>query len=214
VRLKPLEREPLTFLALVAAWLGIWGAWVPNASASLSQNLFYLAEWSTFLPVVRSGQLRLAPDVLRLSACLGTFALLFAARPIQPAWVRWVTRAVTAVPILFVLLPPYPDVLQLWGSPSYGARFGVASVLGLGMVISVQSERLSAAIRRWLIVGTGLLGAAAALTGLLWLIPPFAADYGSPLNAGWGELTFFAGLALAILAQSLPERIFYSPSSK
>jgi hypothetical protein len=206
--LKRLDRDAIALVALIGVALGIWGAWIPNIAASLSQNVFYLAEWSTFLPGVRSGQIRLAPDTLRLSAALGVIALLFAAQNLRAAWARWLLRAAAAVPVLFVLLPPYPDVFQMWGSPSYGARFGVSSLLVAGLVASALAGRIPASTNRLMIVVSCILAAAAAIVGLSSLIPPFQADYAAPLGAGWGGVLFFAGLILAAASQALPESVF------
>lgn len=206
--IRRLDREQITLVALSAAWIGLWGTWIPNISASLSQNLFYLAEWSTFLPGVRSGEIRLAPEVLRLAASLGTCALLFAAQNIQPRGLRWAFRAAAALPVIFVLLPPYPDFLQMWWSPSYGARFGAASVLCAGLVISAFGGRIFGGARRIVVAMTGALGIVAAAVALAYLLPPFQTDYAAPLSAGWGCAFFFAGLALGAGAQIAPEGYF------
>jgi hypothetical protein len=206
VNLKRLDRQQIALLSLIAAWLGIWGAWVPNVAASLSQNVFYLAEWSTFLPSVRSGEIRLVPDALRTSAALGVIALLVCAQAIETAWLRWLARLAAAAPIFFVLLPPYPDVFQLWWSPSYGMRFGAASLLGAGFAASAFTGRLPPLSQRLAIMAACLLAAAAAIAGLMFLIPPFQADYAAPFGIGWGSVLFFAGLALAALAQAQPEQ--------
>jgi hypothetical protein len=204
---KRLGRQQIALLSLIAAWLGIWGAWIPNVAASLSQNAFYLAEWSTFLPGVRSGEIRLAPDALRASAALCVIALLVCAQAIETAWLRWLVRLAATAPIFFVLLPPYPDVFQLWWSPSYGTRFGVASLLGIGFAASAFAGRLSAASQRLAIVAACSLAAAAAIAGLTFLITPFQADYATAFGMGWGSVAFFTGLALAVLAQVLPVQL-------
>jgi hypothetical protein len=206
VNLKRFDRQQIALLALIVAWLGIWGAWVPNVAASLSQNIFYLAEWSTFLPSVRSGEIRLAPDALRASAALCVIALLVCAQAIETVQLRWLVRLAAAAPIFFVLLPPYPDVFQLWWSPSYGARFGAASLLGIGFAVSIFIGCLSAASQRLVIVAACLLAAVTAIVGLIFLIPPFQADYATDFGTGWGSIAFFAGLALTMLAQVLPDR--------
>jgi hypothetical protein len=201
------QRKPITLIGLIAAWLGLWGAWVPSSTASLSQNLFYLAEWSTFLPGVRSGEIRLAPEALRLAAALAAAALVFSAEGIRQTWTRWLVRIGLAVPVIIVLMPPYPDFFQLWWSPSYGARFGTASVLALALVASLFAGRLSAPARRIGVAGLCVLALASAVTGLVNLLPPFQADYAAPLGAGWGLAAFFAGLVVAALAQAAPGRV-------
>ena len=198
------QRAPITLIGLIAAWLGLWGAWVPSSTASLSQNLFYLAEWSTFLPGVRSGEIRLAPEVLRLAAALAVAALILAAEDIHRGWVRWLVRIGLAVPVIIVLMPPYPDFLHLWWSPSYGARFGADSVLALALVASLFVGRLAALGRRIGVAALCGLALAAAILGLIYLLPPFQADYATPLGAGWGLAAFFAGLIVAALAQAAP----------
>jgi hypothetical protein len=198
--LRTIDRRQIVLVGLLAAWLGVWGAWIPSVSASLSQNVFMLAEWSTFLPGVRSGEIRLAPDALRLGAALGVCALVFATEFIPSKWIRWVVRIGTAVPVFIVLLPPYPDLLQMWGSPSYGARFGTASVVIAGLAASVFISKLPPVALRWVIVATGILAIAFAIFGLAALIPPFQAAYSSTVGAGWGLSAFFAGILISIVA--------------
>jgi hypothetical protein len=214
MRLHQPDHEQVALIALLCAWAGMWGAWVPSVAASLSQNIFYLAEWSTFLPGVRSGALRLAPDSLRLAAAAGVIALLFCLQAVRAAPVRWIVRLVAAAPVLFVLLPPYPDVFQLWWSPSYGARFGMVTLLGLGLLASVWSGRVSVGTNRLLVIAACILASAAGLAGLFALMPAFEADYASPLGLGWGSLLFFLGLLLATVAYILPERVFNIPGRK
>lgn len=202
------QRDPITLIGLAAAWLGLWGAWVPHDTASLSQNLFYLAEWSTFLPGVRSGEIRLAPEALRLAAALGIAALMIAAQSIERGWARWLLRLALGLPVIIVLMPPYPDFLQMWWSPSYGARFGADSVLIIVLAASIFAGRVPTGARRILVAVLCALGLASAVVGLVYLLPPFQADYSEPLSAGWGLAAFFAGMVVAALAQAAPERAF------
>lgn len=202
------QRDPLTLIGLIIAWLGLWGAWVPSGVASLSQNLFYLTEWSTFLPGVRSGEIRLAPEVLRLGGALGASALVVAAQSIRPAWARWLLRLALGLPVIIVLMPPYPDFFQMWWSPSYGARFGTASVLFLVLVASIFAGHLSALARRIGVAVLCGLALVSAVTGLVILLPLFQADYAAPLGAGWGLAAFLAGLVVAAVAQIAPEQVF------
>ena len=60
---------------LLLAWLGLWGAWVTHRVVSLRQNALDFAEWATYLPVVRSGEITLMPDILRLGVALAVIRL-------------------------------------------------------------------------------------------------------------------------------------------
>jgi hypothetical protein len=195
--IKRLDREQIALAALDLAWLGLWGAWIPHVTASLTQNVFYLAEWSTFLIDVRTGGLRLAPDALRLSAALAGCALMAGLERVGPPWLRWTARVGLGAPILVVLLPPYPDVFQAWFSPAYGIRFGTASVIGAGIIASARVGRLSTQARGWLVIGLGLAGIGAALAGMIALCPPFQVHYATPLWPGWGSDLFMGGLLAA-----------------
>jgi hypothetical protein len=145
----------LTVLALLAAWAGAWAAWIPHRSLGLTQNAIDLAEWSTFLPEVRFGGLRLMPEMLRLAVTLCSVALAVAAGALENRWLRWAARLLAFLPGI-VLLPPYPHLLQLWWSESYGLRFVAALVGLLSPLVGVLADRLPAWARRALLIGVSL----------------------------------------------------------
>src|SRR5262245_51703749 len=106
-----LNRERLTLIAALGAWVGIWGGWIMHSAVGLTQNAFYLSEWSTYLLDVRYGDMHLAPELIRLAAALGTLAGCAALGWLHDWRLRWAARLL-AVPIGLNLLPPYPDILN------------------------------------------------------------------------------------------------------
>jgi len=182
---------------LLIAAIGVWGGWIFHQSVALTQNAFYLAEWSTYLLDVRYGGLRPAPEILRLGIALSALAGAIGLAAI-PNWrIRWSIRLIF-IPIGLNLLPPYPDVFSLWWSPSYGGRFIVACIFWLGLAACLWLDRRSAGARRW-----GMIACAAgAMISVVWaysqLIQPFQAHYAATLIPGWGLAAFLAGNALAI----------------
>jgi hypothetical protein len=185
--------------ALLTAWIGLWGAWLPHRVASLRVNAIDLAEWATFLPDVRTGTLRLAPDTLRLALGLAVIGLTVSASSVTSRrWIRWATLGLGLIPGL-LMLPPYPSVLQLWWSDSYGLRFTVASVTILGVPASLLADRLPTGVRQSIL---GVLAAAAVILGFwafMTLRQPFVILYHSPLPPGWGAVLFAAGVSAAAL---------------
>jgi len=196
--LKPLrwQLEHIGLAALALAIIGVWGAWIFNAPVALTQNAFYLAEWSTFLLDVRYGGLRAAPEILRAGIALAALGGAVALAIIPNFWRRWAAR-LALIPIGLNLLPPYPDVFSLWWSPSYGGRFMAASILWLGLAACLWLDRRSVKLRRWVIVGCVLASMGSAGWGYGQLIRPFEAHYALTLRPGWGLIVFFAGLLIS-----------------
>ncbi len=197
------SRADLAALAgLGVAWLGIWGAWIPHKTASLTQNAIDLAEWSGILNDVRFGRLGVTPDLLRLAVALAGVALAVGAGMLRSRWLRWGVRLAALMPGL-VLLPPYPFVLQLWNSDVYGRRFVVACVLWVGVAASLLADRLPGQARRVLLAGLSVSAAALGAWTFLALRPPFEAHYASPVLPGWGVLAFVGGLVVMSVIQGI-----------
>jgi hypothetical protein len=190
----------LTIFAILVAWVGVWAAWVPHRSLGLAQNAVDLAEWSTFLPEVRFGGLRPVPEMLRLAVTLASVALAVAAGALESRPLRWALRLVAILPGV-VLLPPYPYMLQLWWSESYGLRFIAAAVGLLSPLIGGLSDLLPDRARRALLIGLCLAALALGLRAFLVLRGQFAAYYPEPIGVGRGALMFLAGLLIAALLQ-------------
>jgi hypothetical protein len=196
-------------VALVLAWLGIWGAWIPHKTVALTQNAVDLAEWATFLTDVRYGSLRLMPELLRLSVSLSVVALAVAAGSLAVWWQRWLLRLAALIPGL-MLLPPYPFILHPMGS-GYEIRLLIALVMWLGVALTLLTDRLGGRLQRILAMG---MAGAAVITGLRAygaLHSPFVAHYNQPLLPGWGLIVFAAGLTGAVLLE-VWAAITYPPS--
>jgi hypothetical protein len=188
-------------LAITMGWLGLWAPWIPDANASMRQNVFDLAAWSAFLLDVRAGPLAATPDILRLGIALASLALALGASDLENRWLRWGVRLGVALPGL-MLLPPYPFVLLLWHAEGYELRFLITIGLWVGIASCFLFDRLPRGIR----YGLTALIAGAALTisigAFLKLRPPFEAHYTHPLVPGWGLLIYAAGLLFAVIFQA------------
>lgn len=192
--------EALGLAGLALAWAGMWGAWIPHRTASLTQNAADLAGWADVLLDVRSGPLASVPDLLRLSLVLAALALAVQAGGVENLWLRWTIRLVAVLPAL-VLLPPYPFVLDLWRSETYGARFLIAAALPVGVTATILTDRLTPQVRRWMALGLAVTAVAAGLLAYQALQRPFEAHYASRLPPGWGVIAFAGGLAIGAAAQ-------------
>ncbi len=190
--------ELIGMLALLLAWVGIWGAWIPHPAVSLTQNAFDFAEWSTYLNDVRYGDMTAMPDVLRLAVGLCVIAMAVGVAAFEDVWLRWGLRVVGLLPAL-VLLPPYPDLMKLWFSESYGRRFGVVSIIVVGVALTALTDRLSWSVRRLVMIGLSGLAIVSGLWAFLTLVQPFQHHYAHPIYPGWGAVVFFAGLVSAIV---------------
>lgn len=188
------------------AWCGIWGPWVPGQNVSLIQNALDLAEWSTFLPEVRTGTFRLMPEVLRLGIALGITGIMFSLVVIRyPLW-RWIARTAALLPAI-AMLPPYPWLLNLWFDQSYGWRFGASSFAligwGLCFITDKLPRRVTLIISSICCVGALALSAAASII----LFGPFRAHYGQPLYPGLGAWLFWIGMVTVMILQWIAEAV-------
>lgn len=208
---KGLQWRKVGVLVLLLVWIGMWGAWIPAQTAALTQNALYLAEWSTILPESRFGGLAYLAEVLRLSVALAVVALAVGVGALESLSARWLMRVVACLPGL-VILPPYPELLNLWWSDSYGSRFVVAVVLFAGVLLSVVTDVLPGKLQRWLMSGLSLAAAALAIWAFFSLRVPFEARYTGTLMPGWGFILFVGGLAVTGVTQ-IVDLIYSSPQS-
>jgi hypothetical protein len=194
--MPPLNRETLIryapVLAFTAAWIGTWGAWIQHSASSLSQNAYYLAEWATFLPQVRFEGLRILPELIRFALALSASALLITLTDLKPVSLRTGIRLVAILPGI-VLLPPYPDVMSLWGSESYGLRFASASIVLLALPLSMVTDQLTVQTRLILVSCLSIGSTGMGIWGLTTLLPIFEILYSKPVQIGWGLWLFFTG---------------------
>jgi hypothetical protein len=192
--------ERIKVAALFAAWIGIWGTWIPAEAASLRQNAVDLAEWATFLPEVQSGALNTIPDILRLSIALITIIAAWKSRDIGNIWVCWAVRFACILPGL-LLLPPYPFVLQLWNSESYGLRFVISGIALVGVGLSVFANTVPERMLRIARMILPLAAIGMALYAYAALCGPFAIRFGLRINPGWGITIFVIGAILSVLLE-------------
>ncbi|HEC21418.1 MAG TPA: hypothetical protein ENI95_00715 [Chloroflexi bacterium] len=202
MRVQLSRGDLLTIVALLVSWAGIWAAWIPHPTVALTQNAIDLAEWSTFLPEVRSGALAPVPEILRLAVALAAVALAFGAGFMKNRWGRIIAGMLALLPGL-VLLPPYPHVLQLWWSEGYGTRFIVAAVSLIGALAGmVLSGVLPDRVKRGLLIGLSVLAVGLGLWAYLVLRSRFEGYYGAPIGIGRGLVMFSIGLALVAVTQA------------
>lgn len=197
---KSLRWERIDVMVLVLVWISVWGAWIPARTVSLTQNALYLAEWSTHLPESRFGGLDYLAEVLRLSVALAVVALAIGVGVLERPLARWSIRVVACLPGL-VILPPYPEVLDLWRSASYGNRFIVAVVLFAGVLLSGLTDLLPSKLQRWLVGVLSLAAAGLAIWAFFSLRVPFEARYMGVLMPGWGFGVFVGGLMVTGVIQ-------------
>jgi hypothetical protein len=184
-------------VALLLVWVGIWGAWIGHKTVALTQNAIDLAEWSDYLTDVRFGELAGTPDRLRLSVGLAMIALAGGAGAISNRWLRWAACLLATLPVI-TLFPPYPFLLDLWWSDSYGVRFTIALFALIGIAVSAIFDRLTGPVRQISVAVLGMLSAVLGMWAFFVLRPPFEAHYASPIDPGWGALLFWGGLAVAV----------------
>jgi hypothetical protein len=202
VNLSPTRADRISLLALGLVWLGVWGPWIAHHVSSLTLNAIDLAEWSTVLVDVRAGPLHADPDRLRLGIALAAVALAVAAVVIRELWWRWAVRFVALLPGL-VLLPPYPQVLQLWRSDVYGTRFLVAALIWVGAAGSLLTDLLPEKGRQGLLILLSGLAVGSGGSAFLRLRKPFEAHYAAPIPPGWGVAAFTVGLLVVVVLQTV-----------
>lgn len=200
MRLRLSRRDLVSVGTLALAWIGLWGGWISHHTASLTQNALYLAEWSTFLPEVRFGTLAQEPEWLRLAVSLTSVALAVGASALEQKWLRVVIRIFCLLPPV-VMLPPYPELLKLWNSESYGLRFIVAAVGLAGSIAGFLTDLLPGQLRRVLVIVLSASAAGLGIWSYLVMRRPFEVCYASPIVPGRGLLLFVIGLALTIVLQ-------------
>jgi hypothetical protein len=165
---------------------------VSHETSALTQNFFYFSEWSTFLLDVRFGEMFLAPDLMRTGGALVIVGLIVSLEALDNLFLRWSLRIVAALPVL-MLLPPYPQVLQLWWAEGYELRFLAASLIPAGLLAVVFLDRPGAWRRAALISGFSLAGMVIGVASFWRLKEPFEAHYTHGLSPGWGLALFLAG---------------------
>lgn len=197
---KSLRLESVGVVVLLLVWIGVWGTWIPGRTASLTQNALYLAEWSTILPESRLGGLAYLAEMLRLSVALAVVALAIGVGVLRRPLARWSIRLVACLPGL-VILPPYPEILNLWQSASYGNRFIVAAVLFAGVLLSIITDFFPRNLRRWLVSILCLVAAGLGIWAFSSLRVLFETRYTGTLMPGWGFGLFVGGLVVTGVTQ-------------
>jgi hypothetical protein len=200
VNTRSFRWETVGVWLLVLAWVGIWGAWIPAKTASLTQNALYLAEWSTILPESRFGGLAYLAEVLRASVAVAVVALAVGVGAFKRPLLRWSIRLAACLPGL-VILPPYPEILNLWRSVSYGSRFLIAAALFTGILLNILTDIFPRQLRRWLVSVLCLVSAGLGIWAFFSLQILFEVRYTQALPPGWGFGLFVGGLVVTGVTQ-------------
>jgi hypothetical protein len=184
---------------LLAAWVGVWGAWLAHPSAGLTQSALDVAHVARQrLPDVLYGRGGAWPDLLLASVALANVALSIAAEGLERPAIRWALRGL-ALLLILRLLPPYPFILDLWRSPDYGTRFAIAALAVVGWLVSLTTARWPDRVRSLALLGLTLAGLATGLWSALALERSFADATRLPFAPGWGLILYAAGLLVAAL---------------
>jgi hypothetical protein len=181
------------------------GAWIFDPAISLRLNAFYLSEWATFLNDVRYGNLKMIPEFMRLSAALATAALAISARW-SPSIIWRLAIRTLAIPVILLLLPPYPDFFQLWMSPSYGGRFLTMMVAAVGLAASFLTDKAAEKPIQLAVIGLCLLATGCAIFSYSALLQPFQAHFARTIWPGWAFVTFCVALLGAGVLQGFQGR--------
>jgi hypothetical protein len=186
-----------TGLALV----GVWGAWVPHRAAALVLSGWDLAEFVKFVPGTSATRELFYLPVWCAALALGVVAsgewrvARGEGRGARGGWRVGLTAV--ALGLMVAVLPPYPDLLQGYGSAEFRWRF----ILGVGggvvvLLLSLSSRRWPGRLTGALLVALALAGALPALWQFLKVRGAIQAIYGASLGWGWGLGAFVIGWGL------------------
>lgn len=198
VNLRTLSAKSLIVIGLMFAWLGAWGTWLAHPAAGLTQTALSLAQVASRLPQVLYGSLGSIPEVLYSSLGLTLLALSVAAVQLKARALRYLLRGL-ALLLAIRLLPPYPDILQLWQSAAYGGQFVVAVLILIGWVLSLSSGRWPRSIVGSAPAVLALLALVAGLVSFVALMRAFSATTELAYAPGWGVGLYVMGLLLAAI---------------
>jgi len=187
------------WLGLALCWAGYWAPWIAHRAAALNFNGYELAEWTTRLPGVRDGSLRLGRlDFMLPLACLSLATALAAGVTPMRGWLRWAARLLALLGG-FLILPEYPFILTAHIDPELRPTLVLGVVILGGVVIgSWVIRRLE--IRDWLVGVTISLLALAALgftiRSLVVMLPVLGELFNAPARLNWGPWALGVGAAL------------------
>ncbi|MBN1580512.1 MAG: hypothetical protein JXA89_07395 [Anaerolineae bacterium] len=203
-RYSPFMIRYLLVAVLFVAAVSYWAPWVDHDTAALKLSGQDLGEFVKFIPVVRSGEVRVARQLFYLPpfVCALCLVLISVNRSLRyPRWLRVVLLAL-ALLLLPGLLPP------VWGHPKdlFVAEFrlqAVALILGLLFILAHGLFRnLSVRHLAIALIGLALVGllpaqwAFWAFKGHIWTV------YGTPtIRLGWGvwlDIGAWVGLGIVV----------------
>lgn len=184
---------------VILAMIGVWGAWVWHRVAALVVSGWDLAEFVKFVPGASAVR-----ELFYVPVWCGAIILAFlahhpVAKPDESTRQQFVNMAacsvlfMAAVALMIAILPPYPQLIEDYGSAESRWRFvlGVSGLLLVG--VSWLAQRWLRRMAGPMLVALALIGALPALWQFLKVREPIEAVYGSPIGWGWGVSVFLSG---------------------
>ncbi len=179
-------------VALILAFVGFFGPWIPHKTVALTVTGFELAEFAKFFPEVQTGTVPLArhlfvTPLVAVALLLGIWANARSERlAVRIIWTG------LAFLLALVALPPYESLRAL----DYASQLRLALGGALLVLLTPLTRRLGPRARHILVALIALGGALGALSQFLRLRPLVEALYNQPLGVGWGLVTCMIGFGL------------------
>jgi len=187
--------------------VGYWAPWVGHPAAGLVQNAFDLSEFVKFLPQVRNGDepllrwlffLPLPTVAVSLSLWVimeGRFYLCSrVTRSLRPGLV------VLSLPLLAVLIPPYPYTPARLLGDEFRARtiLTVVSWAAFALTLVWLGRWLARRPALILLAVLTLVGTISPMVQFLSLRDELSSVYGRPIIIGWGMWLMLAGMLVVL----------------
>lgn len=179
----------LGMLILLAAYLA---PWLTTLSAGTSFSAFDLAEWASLHPAAWAiGEAPLTSFLLR-SLLAGVALVLILAE--GASIIRWPAAGLLAI----ACLPPISNIAQ-WSNPNYAQQVGLAVAIAVMMALGFFMPQWVKAARLWLVRGTALYLAAAALLASIQAAN-LMGGFGIAAQIGIGPYLAFVGSGILVVA--------------
>ena len=189
-------------------WAGYWAPWIAHRAAALQWSGYELAEWSSRLPGVRDGSLRLSRlDFLAPLSAIALITALAARDGRQPSWLSWAARALALLGAI-AILPEYPDLVIAHADAELRPVLilGVATVLVTAAILVWGSREPT---WPWLprYLGAAMIGLLAAVAfgftvrALVVVWPALAVLFDAAPRLNWGPVALVVGLCLIWAAE-------------
>jgi len=189
-------------LGIALALIGYWGPWVNHKTAALVLSGLDMAEFVKFLPEVQAGTKLVIRELFYLPplAAALCLALIGGNRCLRyPLWAR-VVMVIVAVVLTFIVLPPYPFILQALGLDEFRRQFLAATGCLVAIGGTLLYRRLLPAAVGALLIVISLAGAILSVWQFLSIRSVLDRLYGKPIQVGWGLWLMVAGFLVTAAA--------------